>query len=187
MSPRSSIPSCMFVIRKEVKESSFPIEVPPCFATHNAHTLSSVLEAADKDHPGFEFQRLHGMAQGLYAYVTGEVAPNIKCRVYTPVGSYQDLLPYLIRRLLENGTNSSFVNMINDSEVPAEQLSVDPLEKAKNFEYLPHPRIPLPVDLFSSEEGRRNSLGINTSDSLAMSVLSEEVTAYSGMNFRATP
>ena len=77
--------------------------------------------------------------------------------------------------------------MINDSEVPAEQLSVDPLEKAKNFEYLPHPRIPLPVDLFSSEEGRRNSLGINTSDSLAMSVLSEEVTAYSGMNFRATP
>ena len=159
----------------------------PCFATHNAHTLSSVLEAADKDHPGFEFQRLHGMAQGLYSHVTGEVAPNIKCRVYAPVGSYQDLLPYLIRRLLENGTNSSFVNMINDSDVPAEQLAVDPLEKAQKFEYLPHPKIPLPVDLFSSEEKRRNSLGLNISDSLAMSVLNEEVKAYSDMNFRATP
>ena len=97
------------------------------------------------------------------------------------------MLPYLIRRLLENGTNSSFVNMINDSDVPAEQLAVDPLEKAQKFEYLPHPKIPLPVDLFLSEEKRRNSLGLNTSDSLAMSVLNEEVKAYSDMNFRATP
>ncbi|SCV65368.1 Bifunctional protein PutA [Anaplasma phagocytophilum] len=157
----------------------------PCFATHNAYTLASVLESADKDHPGFEFQRLHGMAQGLYSYVTGEVAPSVKCRVYAPVGSYQDLLPYLIRRLLENGTNSSFVNKINDVDVPAEQLLVDPLEKAKSFEYCPHPSIPLPIDMFGKD--RVNSVGLNTSDSLAMSVLNEEVQAFTNVTRKATP
>lgn len=157
----------------------------PCFATHNAYTLASVLESADKDHPGFEFQRLHGMAQGLYSYVTGEVAPSVKCRVYAPVGSYQDLLPYLIRRLLENGTNSSFVNKINDVDVPAEQLLVDPLEKAKSFEYCPHPSIPLPIDMFGKD--RVNSIGLNTSDSLAMSVLNEEVQAFTNVTRKATP
>ncbi|QJC27571.1 bifunctional protein PutA [Anaplasma platys] len=156
----------------------------PCFATHNAYTLASVLETADKDHPGFEFQRLHGMGQGLYNCVT-EVAPNIRCRVYSPVGSYYDLLPYLVRRLLENGTNTSFVNMINDVDISVDQLLVDPLEKAKDFEYAPHPHIPLPVDMFP--DGRKNSLGVNTADSLGMSVLEEEIGAFAGVSWKATP
>ncbi|MDB1135775.1 bifunctional proline dehydrogenase/L-glutamate gamma-semialdehyde dehydrogenase PutA [Candidatus Anaplasma sp. TIGMIC] len=156
----------------------------PCFATHNAYTLSSILEVADKDHPGFEFQKLYSMAPGLYEYVAGEVAPSIKCRVYAPVGGYTDLLPYLVRRLLENGTNSSFIRMTNDSDVPAEQLLADPLEKAKSFGYLPHPAIPLPSGLFSD---RVNSAGVNIVDSLAMSVLEEEVKSFVGVSFKAMP
>ena len=158
----------------------------PCFATHNAYALSSVLEVADKDHPGFEFQRLHGMAQHLYAYVTKEIAPNIKCRVYAPVGGYQELLPYLVRRLLENGTNSSFVNMINDSDIPIEQLLLDPLEKARCLEYQPHSCIPLPVDIFMAES-RLNSAGVNISDSLSMSILEEEIKPFSDVSWKAQP
>ena len=157
----------------------------PCFATHNAYTLSLVLEMADKGHPGFEFQRLYGMAQGLYDYVTKEVAPNVRCRVYAPIGQHQELLPYLIRRLLENGTNSSFVNMINDADISVEHLCADPLEKAKSLEYAPHPSIPLPSEMFP--DGRVNSAGVNTSDSLAMLALSEEVGAFDNTCWKACP
>ncbi|WP_041651501.1 bifunctional proline dehydrogenase/L-glutamate gamma-semialdehyde dehydrogenase PutA [Anaplasma centrale] len=157
----------------------------PCFATHNAYTLSFVLEMADKDHPGFEFQRLHGMAQGLYDYVTKEIAPNVRCRVYAPIGQHKELLPYLIRRLIENGANVSFVNMINDADIPAESLCADPLEKAKSFEYMPHPSIPLPSEMFP--DGRINSTGVNTSDSLSMLALSEEVSAFDSTSWKAYP
>lgn len=157
----------------------------PCFATHNAYTLSFVLEMADKDHPGFEFQRLYGMGQGLYDYVTKEVAPNVRCRVYAPIGQHQELLPYLIRRLIENGANVSFVNMINDADIPAECLCADPLERATSFEYAPHPCIPLPSEMFP--DGRINSAGVNTSDSLSMLALSEEVSAFDDTCWKACP
>ncbi|WDM84849.1 bifunctional proline dehydrogenase/L-glutamate gamma-semialdehyde dehydrogenase PutA [Ehrlichia sp. JZT12] len=155
----------------------------PCFATHNAYTLAAILEMADKDHPGFEFQRLHGMGASLYEYVTQELAANIKCRVYAPVGSYQDLLPYLIRRLLENGANSSFINQLNDSNVTLEQLIEDPLEKAKTLEYLPHPNIPLPKDIFGPN--RVNSAGIDITDSITLVNFNEDMKDYQTCKFRA--
>ncbi|GAT76215.1 bifunctional proline dehydrogenase/pyrroline-5-carboxylate dehydrogenase [Ehrlichia ruminantium] len=155
----------------------------PCFATHNAYTLATILEIADKDHPGFEFQRLHGMGTSLYEYVTQEMAANIKCRVYAPVGSYQDLLPYLIRRLLENGANSSFINQMNDSNITLDQLIEDPLEKAKSFEYMPHPSISLPKDIFGDE--RINSAGIDITDSVTLVNFNEEMKEYKEHKFKA--
>lgn len=109
------------------------------------------MELADKNHPGFEFQRLHGMAKDLYDYAMSELATNVSCRVYAPVGEHSDLLPYLIRRLLENGANSSFVNQISDPNVKIDELISDPLEKAINFNYEPHPGIPLPQDILGPE------------------------------------
>ncbi|AUO55212.1 bifunctional proline dehydrogenase/L-glutamate gamma-semialdehyde dehydrogenase PutA [Ehrlichia canis] len=156
----------------------------PCFATHNAYTLAAILEMANKDHPGFEFQRLHGMGASLYEYVTQELAANIKCRVYAPVGGYQDLLPYLIRRLLENGANSSFINQLNDSNISLEQLIQDPLEKAKELEYLPHPNIPLPKDIFGPE--RLNSSGIDITDSVTLANFNDEMKNYQNCKFKAS-
>lgn len=139
----------------------------PCFGTHNAYTFASIMEFADKNHPGFEFQRLHGMGKDLYDYAMSELATNINCRIYAPVGEYKDLLPYLIRRLLENGANSSFVNQINDPNIKVEDLISDPVEKAKSFEYEPHPNIRLPQDILAPE--RKNSVGIDISDSIVVS------------------
>ncbi|AHC39177.1 bifunctional proline dehydrogenase/L-glutamate gamma-semialdehyde dehydrogenase PutA [Ehrlichia muris] len=164
---------------------SKPNTFSPCFATHNAYTLAAILEMANKDHPGFEFQRLHGMGASLYEYVTQELAANVKCRVYAPVGSYQDLLPYLIRRLLENGANSSFINQLNDSNVSLEQLIEDPLEKAKALEYLPHPNIALPKDIFGPD--RLNSMGIDITDSVTLASFNEEMKNYQTCKFRAAP
>ncbi|CAN7940108.1 unnamed protein product, partial [Ixodes pacificus] len=123
------------------------------------------------------------MAEGIYDYVTQELAPNVKCGVYAPVGDYQDLLPYLIRRILENGTNNSFVNQINDSDVSVEQMLVDPLERAKFLEYEPHPRIPLPIDLFAPD--RVNSLGFDVADSAVVVSLEQELDAYAGQVWKA--
>ncbi|HSA82526.1 MAG TPA: proline dehydrogenase family protein, partial [Geminicoccaceae bacterium] len=97
----------------------------PQFATHNAQTLASIVEFAG-DRRDFEFQRLHGMGEALYEGLRSGDAPDIPCRVYAPVGSHQDLLPYLVRRLLENGANTSFVNRILDAAVPLESLVGDP-------------------------------------------------------------
>jgi oligopeptide/dipeptide ABC transporter ATP-binding protein len=95
------------------------------FATHNAHSVASIIHYAG-DHRQFEFQRLHGMGEELYAEVIGEQHFNLPCRVYAPVGNHEDLLPYLVRRLLENGSNTSFVNRIVDEEAPIEELFASP-------------------------------------------------------------
>lgn len=134
----------------------------PQFATHNAHTLASVMHFAGtrKD---FEFQRLHGMGEELYEEVTD---PKKKfghpCRVYAPVGSHEDLLPYLVRRLLENGANTSFVNRILDPDVKVNDIVSDPIEVAREKSCRPHSSIPAPRDLFGDE--RPNSSGINLAD-----------------------
>ncbi|HET8726049.1 MAG TPA: bifunctional proline dehydrogenase/L-glutamate gamma-semialdehyde dehydrogenase PutA [Alphaproteobacteria bacterium] len=130
----------------------------PQFATHNAHTLAYVLELAG-GHQGFEFQRLHGMGEPLYDQIVG---PDLPCRVYAPVGGHEDLLAYLVRRLLENGANTSFVNRLQDEEVPVEAIVEDPVTKVAALPSKPHPRIPLPVDLFQPD--RANSRGIDFSD-----------------------
>ncbi|MDR3132255.1 MAG: bifunctional proline dehydrogenase/L-glutamate gamma-semialdehyde dehydrogenase PutA [Rickettsiales bacterium] len=157
----------------------------PCFGTHNAYTFATIIELADKNHPGFEFQRLHGMGKGLYDYVMSELATSINCRIYAPVGKHSDLLPYLIRRLLENGANSSFVHQINDSNVKIEELVSDPLEKAKSLEYEPHPSIPLPQDIFGEE--RKNSLGMDISDSVIVSQFANDIKEFSEKKWQVGP
>ncbi|MBI4184052.1 MAG: bifunctional proline dehydrogenase/L-glutamate gamma-semialdehyde dehydrogenase PutA [Proteobacteria bacterium] len=137
----------------------------PQFATHNAHTLAAVIELAGAGRE-FEFQRLHGMGEALYAEVAGEGRLGLPCRVYAPVGSHEDLLPYLVRRLLENGTNTSFVNRIVDESAPIEALIADPAERVAALAVKPHPRIPLPADLYGPE--RQNARGLDLSDPLAL-------------------
>ncbi|MFQ5756836.1 MAG: bifunctional proline dehydrogenase/L-glutamate gamma-semialdehyde dehydrogenase PutA [Acidiferrobacterales bacterium] len=133
----------------------------PQFATHNAHTVAFVLEIAGAER-GFEFQRLHGMGQGLYGELVGPTKLDVICRIYAPVGSHEDLLPYLVRRLLENGANTSFVNRVSDEKAPVDEIVADPVIKARQAQPKPHPRIALPRDLYG--EQRRNSAGINLSD-----------------------
>ena len=127
----------------------------PQFATHNAHTLAAVSVIAGSDRR-FEFQRLHGMGQSLYEQVVGADRMNQPCRIYAPVGSHEDLLAYLVRRLLENGANTSFVNRLADDEAPIAEIIADPVVEVAKLAAVPHPRIPLPADLFP---GRRNSSG----------------------------
>ncbi|KJV68849.1 bifunctional proline dehydrogenase/L-glutamate gamma-semialdehyde dehydrogenase PutA [Candidatus Neoehrlichia procyonis] len=157
----------------------------PCFATHNAYTLATILEIADKDHPGFEFQRLYGVAQNLHDYITQELADNIKCRICAPIGDYQDLLPYLIRMLLEQGANNSFINKVNDSSISIDKLLEDPLEKAKLLEYLPHPSIPLPKNLFGND--RINSSGIDITDSIVVSSIKLKMEDYKDTLWKSCP
>ncbi len=127
----------------------------PQFATHNAHTLAAISVMAGNDR-SFEFQRLHGMGQALYEQVVGADKMNQPCRIYAPVGSHEDLLAYLVRRLLENGANTSFVNRLADDEAPIADIIADPVIEVRALKEAPHPRIPLPSDIFP---GRRNSKG----------------------------
>ena len=133
----------------------------PQFATHNAHTLASVMHYAggSKD---YEFQRLHGMGEELYAEVIDPEKFDRPCRVYAPVGSHEDLLPYLVRRLLENGANTSFVNRIVDESIDVQDIVADPIAETRAHDCSPHPRIPQPAEIFGA--GRLNSAGINVPD-----------------------
>lgn len=159
----------------------------PMFATHNAHTIAAVhrigtrlLGARAGGHP-FEFQKLHGMGDDLYAEVIPADRLDVPCRVYAPVGSHEDLLPYLVRRLLENGANSSFVNRISDEDVAIDDLIRDPVEVVSGFESIPHPRIPLPVDLYRSQShDRSNSMGVNLANDAQLAALAEQIQAHAG-------
>ena len=142
----------------------------PAFATHNCRTVATILELANDDE--FEFQKLFGMGDALYDAVLAE-HPNAACRIYAPVGGFTDLLPYLVRRLLENGANTSFVHQIADPEVPVEALVADPLA-ALPEPYQPDPRIALPRDLYPD---RRNSLGLDLSDREVLEDLKRETLA----------
>lgn len=133
----------------------------PQFATHNAHTVAVIMELMKGRHD-FEFQALHGMGHVLYDLIVGKENKNIPCRIYAPVGTHEDLLAYLVRRLLENGANTSFVNRIIDEESPIKDLVENPIEKIKNYSSIPNPRIPLPADLFGKD--RKNSMGYNLSN-----------------------
>ena len=147
------------------------------FATHNAHTLAAVLEMAGDDKE-FEFQRIHGMGEALYAQVVGDGGLAVPCRVYAPVGSHQDLLPYLVRRLLENGANTSFVNRIVDEELPVEAIIADPAAKVAALPVKPHPGIPLPGDLYGA--GRRNSSGLDLASPAVVRELARDMEAAAG-------
>jgi RHH-type transcriptional regulator, proline utilization regulon repressor / proline dehydrogenase / delta 1-pyrroline-5-carboxylate dehydrogenase len=157
----------------------------PAFATHNAHTIAAIHHFAN-GRP-FEFQRLHGMGADLYAEVIGEKNLNVPCRVYAPVGSHEDLLPYLVRRLLENGANTSFVNRIVDESLPIRDLVADPVETVSNFATIPHPRIPQPIAMYlDSAPQRKNSMGVNFGNDNELKALADAV-AKVATNWSATP
>ncbi len=138
------------------------------FATHNAHTIATILERAGASRE-FEFQRLHGMGEDLYDEVLGA---GHACRVYAPVGSHEDLLPYLVRRLLENGANTSFVNRIADPAIDIEAVIADPLALAASQAPAADPRIPPPAALYGD---RRNSGGLAFADESASAPLLAEL------------
>ncbi len=133
----------------------------PQFATHNAHSVAAILELAG-NRRDFEFQRLHGMGEALYEHIVAPDATGHPCRVYAPVGSHEDLLAYLVRRLLENGANTSFVNRIVDDKLPIDEIVGDPVARVRRLSAKPHPHIPLPKDLYGAE--RQNSAGIDLTD-----------------------
>jgi len=128
----------------------------PQFATHNAHTIAAVAVMAGDDRR-YEFQRLHGMGLGLYDQVVKGSLVAQPCRIYAPVGSHEDLLAYLVRRLLENGANTSFVNRLADDDAPVDEIIADPVEAALALDPVPHPGIAPPPRLFAP---RVNSAGV---------------------------
>jgi RHH-type proline utilization regulon transcriptional repressor/proline dehydrogenase/delta 1-pyrroline-5-carboxylate dehydrogenase len=151
-----------------------PDAVYPQFATHNAQTVASIYHMAGHNYYAgqYEFQCLHGMGEPLYEQVTGPVSEGKlarPCRIYAPVGTHETLLAYLVRRLLENGSNSSFVNRIGDPKVKVEELVADPVQEAQAIEEkegqlgAPHPKIALPRQLFAQlgAQSRVNSSGLN--------------------------
>ncbi len=133
--------------------------VYPQFATHNAHSVAAVLRMSGDDRDGFEFQRLHGMGEQLHEAVRKQ--SGARCRIYAPVGAHSDLLAYLVRRLLENGANSSFVNQIVDLDVTPEEIARDPIEASAQLNFTPSPTIPVPANIFKP---RKNSAGWDLTD-----------------------
>ncbi|WP_447936449.1 bifunctional proline dehydrogenase/L-glutamate gamma-semialdehyde dehydrogenase PutA [Thermomonas fusca] len=162
----------------------------PMFATHNAQTIATVhrMARAMRGRRDFEFQKLHGMGDDLYAEVIPADRLDVPCRVYAPVGSHEDLLPYLVRRLLENGANSSFVNRITDESIPVEELIRDPVEFVSSLEHIQHPRIPLPVNLYRSQNQHRdNSMGINLANDDALRELAAAMNSAGAGSWTASP
>ena len=154
----------------------------PQFATHNAHTVAAVLELAG-DFRGYEFQRLHGMGEVLHGWIVTQA--KITTRVYAPVGVHKDLLAYLVRRLLENGANSSFVNQIVDHSVAIEALVADPVDEVLAQAEIPHQKIPLPVDLYRPT--RPNSTGLNLADPLVLARLQAALRPFARKTWSACP
>jgi RHH-type proline utilization regulon transcriptional repressor/proline dehydrogenase/delta 1-pyrroline-5-carboxylate dehydrogenase len=150
----------------------------PQFATHNALTLGTIHAMAGPDFQvgKYEFQCLHGMGEGLYEEVVGPDKLDRPCRIYAPVGTHETLLAYLVRRLLENGANTSFVNQIADPAFPLDRLLADPVERARRLDPVgaPHPRIALPRDLFGAE--RANSTGFDISNEQRLASLAGALT-----------
>ena len=149
-----------------------PEAIYPQFASHNAFTIAAIYTLAGG--ADYEFQCLHGMGESVYDQVVGADKLDRACRVYAPVGSHETLLAYLVRRLLENGANTSFVNRIVDPRVAIADLVADPVAQARADGGTPHPRIPLPAALYGE---RKNSRGVDFSDESALAALEVELTA----------
>ncbi|MDP4528610.1 bifunctional proline dehydrogenase/L-glutamate gamma-semialdehyde dehydrogenase PutA [Alkalimonas delamerensis] len=146
----------------------------PQFATHNAYTAATILEVAKGDNNGFEFQRLHGMGESLFDQIVTQ--EKIQCRVYAPVGQHENLLAYLVRRLLENGANSSFVNAIVDTSKPVEALLPDPVETLQGLRNKHNNQIKMPIDLYGDE--RANSKGMDLTDINAITPFKENLARW---------
>jgi RHH-type proline utilization regulon transcriptional repressor/proline dehydrogenase/delta 1-pyrroline-5-carboxylate dehydrogenase len=151
-----------------------PDAIFPQFATHNAFTIGAVealARVAERGNASFEFQCLHGMGEPLYDTLVG---PGLPCRIYAPVGTHETLLAYLVRRLLENGANTSFVNQVVDPNVTLETLIADPVALARATDFAPHPSLPNPADLFP---GRRNSAGLDLASETVLETLGAALKA----------
>jgi RHH-type proline utilization regulon transcriptional repressor/proline dehydrogenase/delta 1-pyrroline-5-carboxylate dehydrogenase len=157
--------------------------IRPAFATHNAYTIGAIKQlSAGKP---FEFQRLHGMGEEVYdALHALEGNQRTPVRIYAPVGGHKELLAYLVRRLLENGANTSFVNRMGDADIPAAALVGDPVAELAAMQPRRNPAIPLPTALFAD---RRNSVGIDLSDPLVREPLLARLKVLEGVHWRAEP
>ncbi|MEJ7932468.1 trifunctional transcriptional regulator/proline dehydrogenase/L-glutamate gamma-semialdehyde dehydrogenase [Ramlibacter sp. AN1015] len=175
-----------------------PDAVFPQFATHNAHTVAAIYHLADParyTEQQYEFQCLHGMGEPLYEQVVGTAeAGKLEraCRIYAPVGTHETLLAYLVRRLLENGANTSFVNRIADTALPLDELVRDPVEqidaqaaREHGTAGLPHPQIPLPGALYGAL--RRNARGLDLSNDRTLAALQEAFRASVDAGWNAPP
>mgnify|MGYP000846907377 FL=1 len=178
-----------------------PDAVYPQFATHNAHTLAAIYQMAEPAQytPGqYEFQCLHGMGEPLYEQVVGPASAGglgRPCRIYAPVGTHETLLAYLVRRLLENGANTSFVNRIADPDIPLDTLVEDPVVSVQQMAVaegalgLPHPAIALPRDLYAAVPGlaRPNSSGLDLANEAQLRALAQQMAESAGVQWAAAP
>ncbi len=156
----------------------------PQFATHNAHTCGAVLAMAGQDKNDFEFQRLHGMGESLHEIIKAN--EGTRCRIYAPVGAHRDLLAYLVRRLLENGANSSFVNQIVDEDIPPEDIARDPVAQVEALGgAIANPTIRPSPELFAPE--RQNSRGFRVQEPASITPLLEAREAFAATTWRAAP
>ena len=160
----------------------------PQFATHNAHTVSAIRYMAGNDTQSYEFQRLHGMGESLHDHILKQ--HNTRCRIYAPVGAHVDLLAYLVRRLLENGANSSFVNQIVNTDLTPEEVASCPIAEVNDTREIEHPSIVRPLHLYSPQ--RMNSKGFRINDPASVQPLLDgrqqfRDTAYTAMPLTATP
>ena len=154
----------------------------PQFATHNAQTVANILDFA-KDRRDFEFQRLHGMGEALYDTVIAET--KMPVRIYAPVGAHKDLLPYLVRRLLENGANTSFVHRLVDEDTPVEKLVTHPVTTLRTYHTLHNDKIPTPPYLYGSD--RMNSTGYNLNINAVLDKFMAEIEPWQNKTWAATP
>lgn len=161
-----------------------PGELAAQFASHNAHTVAAVMALAGSFRD-FEFQRLHGMGESLYRAAAAHYPDLPPLRVYAPVGSHEELLAYLVRRLLENGANASFVNRVLDEQLPPETLVSDPLRRVRETSPAAHPRIRAPGELFG--ERRANSAGLDLTDAGNVENLERACAALTESPLHAAP
>lgn len=152
----------------------------PQFASHNAFTLAWVMALAKGRN--YELQRLHGMGEALYSVLAESNKDGPPVRIYAPVGDHEALLPYLVRRLLENGANSSFVNQLLDDNVSIDSLVVNPCDQVEEASAEPHPKIPLPIDIYG--EMRVNSRGRDLSDPVTVAKLQEQISLQSAPDWQ---
>lgn len=179
ISTDTSYLACAKAMINEMQDTIYPQ-----FATHNAYTVAAILDFVERAHGkiDYEFQSLHGMGGALHDQL---VQRGIPCRVYAPVGSHEDLLPYLVRRLLENGANSSFVNQIADKKVPIAHLIESPVERVKALHHKPNDKIPLPMHIFGDK--RLNSVGIDFTDCDVLRELQTTVKSFWEKTYFAAP
>jgi RHH-type proline utilization regulon transcriptional repressor/proline dehydrogenase/delta 1-pyrroline-5-carboxylate dehydrogenase len=168
----------------------------PQFATHNAHTVAAILHMAGENYyrGQYEFQCLHGMGEPLYEEVIKSLAEggfNRPCRIYAPVGTHETLLPYLVRRLLENGANSSFVNQIHDPRIRSHDIIRNPVDLASKIEPVgsSHPKIPLPINLYKNTkgDGRSAARGIDLSNESRLTELAVSLLSSTQVSWHARP